>query len=1273
MVISNVHNISVKSYMTGDVGKYPRVIKNSNYCLCPNVSIDCGQCATFWFQNVTNILIDGLIIEQKRPNSSSSVGGLFFNNATLLSIRNCTVSSFGSKTERYSSVLVFGLILRYSQNVEIKSLHSVNTVLLLYIFNITIKRTVLHSQLFALRGEMILICNTTITDSYEVGIAFYHCHNTILESINVVNPNLHGFRVEDSNNMLITDTSVVSSGDNSYYLIGGTNVTIRGALSLSPYCKGIYLSHTSHCHIDNTTVIMNNYSICSALFIFYANNTSITNTKITGANQQSALQAYLITNTTIFNTTVESLQHTSGIFLIEAVNTKIQQCKIAGSESRNALILQSTLKTLIAETEVTSSIFCNSCHQTTFDTVSVKSISEKYGVYVNGTTNTTFNNCFFTGLRPTLEFMSNAYENAGVVVLYQSTDILFSQCKFSRNDFTALRAVASHFTMQGNVTFFKNRAYKGAAIIFQQKSVMTLTANSTVTFTGNHVRATGAAIYVDSNTFNIQDVSTDNIVVRSQCILKFNGIGNEKGKLVFQNNTADYGGNILYGGQLGQATTDGRNCLLQFKELLIVSPKQSLSEISSQASRVCICNEYRSPNCQTVLDLNSNQTIYPGQTFTLLAVVVGQDLGTVTGSVFANFLNSTNYNGQHYESYSQPKLYIQSLQDVQGVTQSSCNQLSYTVYSNSSLNDKTEAILVLTAAYAHISQMVTETTVSEAIVEYQEYLQGKLKYFPQGILTFPVFINLTVFPCPIGFTLTLQGKCDCNEQLQQLNRVSCDIQNQTIKRSGQVWIGPLGNATNDATGIVSATYCPYSYCKDNEIDLHVNGDSFDSDIQCNYKRSGTLCGACPASLSVALGTNQCLRCSNIYLTVLLPVSAAGIVLVLVIKVLDLTVAHGVLNGLVFYFNIIHSVLTEFIPNGKTNILRILVAWTNLDLGIETCFFDGLTAYWKIWLQFLFPLYVWSISLLIIVLTKYFSRVAQVMGNNSVPVLATLFLLSYTSMLHTILSILSFSILNYPNGQKVVWSVDANIEYLGPKHFPLFATAVALLLLLWLPYTLILLFGQWLHKCNNRFIQYLLMKLKPFLDAYYGPLKGAHRYWFGLLLLLRPMVVVVGATVPSNNTSTVLLTVAVTVVLLLMVSGNFSGLYHSRYVSIFEMTVFSNLILLSLSQLYILASESENSHHSIHSYILVGGAFIQLSLIILVKAVSILKPQIFGSFVLQRCLGRHGSTAEDDWEPYEQAALLRSEEREREMQKEEETENLPFYTSDVPTYGLYNVN
>jgi len=88
----------------------------------------------------------------------------------------------------------------------------------------------------------------------------------------------------------------------------------------------------------------------------------------------------------------------------------------------------------------------------------------------------------------------------------------------------------------------------------------------------------------------------------------------------------------------------------------------------------------------------------------------------------------------------------------------------------------------------------------------------------------------------------------------------------------------------------------------------------------------------------------------------------------------------------------------------------------------------------------------------------------------------------------IITALSYTVLYSSQGHKAVWSADGNMDYLGPKHAPLFAVVVAALLFLWLPYTLLLFLGQWLHRCNCRLINQKLMKIKPFLDAHYGPLK-----------------------------------------------------------------------------------------------------------------------------------------------------------------------------------------
>ena len=218
-------------------------------------------------------------------------------------------------------------------------------------------------------------------------------------------------------------------------------------------------------------------------------------------------------------------------------------------------------------------------------------------------------------------------------------------------------------------------------------------------------------------------------------------------------------------------------------------------------------------------------------------------------------------------------------------------------------------------------------------------------------------------------------------------------------------------------------------------------------------------------------------------------------------------------------------------------------------------------------------YIWSIAGLIIILAKHSDRVAKVMGNNSVPVLATLFLFSYTKLFHTIITSLSYTILYTTHGSKAVWSTDGNLDYLGPEHAPLFAVAVAFMFFLWLPYTLLLFLGQWLHRCNCRLITRMMMKIKPFLDAHYGPLNGNHRYWFGTLLLVRAVILLISALIPANRANIAVF--SITVCALVLMTGLSVGVYKIFAVAKFNSIWFANLGLLSASHMFT-TFEEENS-------------------------------------------------------------------------------------------------
>ncbi len=147
----------------------------------------------------------------------------------------------------------------------------------------------------------------------------------------------------------------------------------------------------------------------------------------------------------------------------------------------------------------------------------------------------------------------------------------------------------------------------------------------------------------------------------------------------------------------------------------------------------------------------------------------------------------------------------------------------------------------------------------------------------------------------------------------------------------------------------------------------------------------------------------------------------------------------------------------------------LLSWINLDLGIQVCFYHGMDVYQKTWLQFIFPFYIWLLVIVIIIICHYSPKVMKLMGMRNIEILATLFLLSYTKLLKTIsavFSAMSISVADSNNtldpltAQKV-WVYDGNIDYLSGKHLPLFIAALLILLFVFLPFTLLLVFGQYL--------------------------------------------------------------------------------------------------------------------------------------------------------------------------------------------------------------------
>ena len=238
-------------------------------------------------------------------------------------------------------------------------------------------------------------------------------------------------------------------------------------------------------------------------------------------------------------------------------------------------------------------------------------------------------------------------------------------------------------------------------------------------------------------------------------------------------------------------------------------------------------------------------------------------------------------------------------------------------------------------------------------------------------------------------------------------------------------------------------------------------------------------------------------------------AAAGLLLVFFIKIFNMTVSQGTINGLIFYANVVWAYESFLLPKSYSSFdicyfLKVFLAWLNLDFGIETCFFKGLDLYRKTWLQFVFPLYLWVIAFIIVVLSRCSQSMTKVFGSNSAQVLATLFLLSHDKLLRTVITVTLPSPANQLNGMgNLTWAFDCNLLYCrSVTHGVLFGAAICVLLLLCLPYALILLFIQPLRSCSHFHLCRLVKKLTPLFDAYTGPFNPKSQFWVGLLCLVR---------------------------------------------------------------------------------------------------------------------------------------------------------------------------
>ena len=643
-------------------------------------------------------------------------------------------------------------------------------------------------------------------------------------------------------------------------------------------------------------------------------------------------------------------------------------------------------------------------------------------------------------------------ENTAVLSFTNVYKVEIKDGTFADNHGSVVEAYGSLIQLAGNNTFVSNTALHGGAISLNALSHLLLTNQYSI-FRDNRALTMGGAIYIDGSTND------------DPCGIQING-SYELIRLILNMNTAAVSGNAVFGRNLYNCSMYVNDTLLQpeviprsYDRIFHFVPSDTWG-LASQSTIVCLCRSWHS---LSKIDkcISTHQLVYPGQQLQLSFSAYDANGNPAYAELFVSIPEKCTI-----------KL-LNHVSEIYPLYRAKCNTLNFTL-----------------AVHSHASAMQSSATKDESNNNTRH--KGTMQLATDSQAHFTVFIVMP--PCPIGFTLTDTGVCNCSTLLAGLhdNAIRCDINTLAITLPRSSWFGPLSDGVVEGFSPV----CPVNYCC-----AHCMFNATLPDAMCKHNRTGVLCGRCPSNMSLTFGSNKCAPlCSDYWLLTIVGYSVVGVVLVLVLFKLKLTISTGVLGGVIFFANMteINEHYTCLEDSLYVKPFTVLMSLLNLNLGFPLCFYSDMSMLAKIGLQFVFPVYLWLMVALMVVVSRYSTRLSNLIADQSVQVLATLVQLSFAKVLSTASAIFvsaNVKVLGTSSITVHVWYYDGNVTYMKDAHLYLFILCIIVSVCFILPYLAFSCIASWLHRFRKSY------HIRPLIDAHHGPYKDNSGYWFGVRQLI----------------------------------------------------------------------------------------------------------------------------------------------------------------------------
>ena len=359
----------------------------------------------------------------------------------------------------------------------------------------------------------------------------------------------------------------------------------------------------------------------------------------------------------------------------------------------------------------------------------------------------------------------------------------------------------------------------------------------------------------------------------------------------------------------------------------------------------------------------------------------------------------------------------------------------------------------------------------------------------------------------------IDQQCICNPFLKQ-HHFTCTIMTTTTTYKAEwpyYWIGIVEEH------VMLSPSCPIFFCNSAlQSGLALDNNS-DGSLQCSNGRQGLLCSECPSGYSSVFGSFKCKECSSVWLLQLPLYALGGIFIVALLFLFNLTLLQGTIMGVVLYTNII-GLMGDFLQEHAWGPLFFLLSVLNLQSGAGVCFYNGMDEFWKALLQFAFPFYLFTLLIVIIIVThkcgyRMFRR-ARFIARRAVPVLATIMVLTYTSLVNAVITPLRYTtIYNTTTAQgQTVWLYQPSLPFFGGQHLVLGILSIAVTVLYLIPFTFTMLFGDLMRRYFHK------LWFSHFMDVLHGGFRWPLGFWIGLRLLVRVILVVANITTNPNTSA-----------------------------------------------------------------------------------------------------------------------------------------------------------